>query len=275
MKTPAMRSNLCASVALVMAGAVFAQTPATAPAFEVASVKPAPPPTPGMIKMQMGGDPGMIDYKNVSLKSVIARAYEVKEFQVSGPDWLDTERFDILAKTPPHTPKEQIPVMLRGLLAERFNLTTHPEQKVMPVYAMVVAKNGFKLKPVEDTPDGRVRMTMGPKGRQMSGPTTLAALAGTLSQMIDRPVVDQTGIDGTYDVDLEWVPDEREGGGMMAKMKGMAEQASGDPHGDPSGPNGLSLFGALEEKLGLKLEARKSPVAILVVDHAERVPTGN
>src|ERR1039457_5769030 len=107
MKLQKMRVNVCAGLALLTAGAVFAQTPATAPAFEVASVKPAPPPTPGMIKMQMSGDPGMIDSKNVSLKSVIARAYEVKEFQVSRPDWLDTERFDFLAKTPPHTPKEQ------------------------------------------------------------------------------------------------------------------------------------------------------------------------
>ena len=104
-----MQANVCAGLALLTAGAVFAQTPAAAPAFEVASVKPAPPPTPGKFMVQMGGDPGMVDYKNVSLKTVIARAYEMKEYQVSGPDWLDSARFDILAKTPPNTPREQIP----------------------------------------------------------------------------------------------------------------------------------------------------------------------
>jgi uncharacterized protein (TIGR03435 family) len=272
-----MRVNVCAGLALVAAGAVFGQTPATAPAFEVASVKPAPPSTPGMLKVQIGGDPGMVDYKNVSLKMVIARAYEMKEFQISGPDWLDAERFDILAKVPPNTPKGQIPLMLQNLLATRFKLSAHHEQKVMPVYAMVVGKNGFKLKPLEGEPEGRMSMTIGPRGRQMSGPTTLAALSGGLSRMMDRPVVDLTGIQGTYQVDLEWVPDESEGGGMMAKMHGMAAQAGagGETHAEATEPNGLSLFGALQEKLGLKLEARKSPVDILVVDSAEKVPIEN
>jgi uncharacterized protein (TIGR03435 family) len=278
MKLQTMRVNVCAGLALLMAGAVFGQTPATPPAFEVASVKPAPPPAnPGELKVQIGGDPGMIDYKNVSLKMVIARAYELKEFQISGPDWLDTTRFDILAKVPPNAPKGQTPLMLQNLLAERFKLKVHREQKVMPMYALVVAKSGFKLKPLEGEPEGRMSMTIAPKGRQMSGPTTLAALSGGLSRMMDRPVVDLTGIQGTYQVDLEWVPDESEGGGMMAKMHGMAAQAGGvgEAHGEAADPNGLSLFGALQEKLGLKLEARKSPVDILVVDGAEKIPTEN
>ena len=275
-----MRVNVCAVLALLTAGMVFAQTPASAPAFEVASVKPAPPPTPGMIKVQMGGDPGMVDYKNVSLKSLIARAYAIKEYQVSGPDWLDSERFDVLAKVPANSPTGQIPLMLQGLLAERFKLTAHREQKVMPVYAMVVGKGGFKLKPVEAESEGRMRMTISPKGRRMTGPTTLAALSSALSQMMDRPVVDLTEIKGTYDVDLEWVPDDREGGGIMAKMAGMAAHAGagaggGEAHAEASDPNGLSLFGALQEKLGLRLEQRKSPVDILVVDSAEKVPTAN
>ena len=84
-----------------------------------------------------------------------------------------------------------------------------------------------------------MRMTIGPRGRQMSGPTTIAALAGSLAQIMDRPVADLTEIKGTYDIELEWVPDEREGGGMMAKMKAMAEAASTDAHGDPLGQTGL------------------------------------
>ena len=266
---------MCAALFLLTAGAVFCQTPAAAPAFEVASVKPAPPPTPGSINVRMGGDPGMVDYKNVSLKIVIALAYEMQEFQVSGPDWIDGARFDILAKVPPNSTKRQIHAMMRNLLEVRFKLTAHREQKVMPVYAMVVGKSGFKLKPLEGEPEGSQRNMFSPKGRAFSGQMTVGALAAALALMLDRPVVDLSGIKGTYDIDLEWVPDEHEGEGIMAKMKGMAEEASHDPHGDPLGPNGLSLFGELQEKLGLKLEARKSSVDILVVDSAEKVPTEN
>jgi len=270
-----MQVNVCAGLALLTAGVVFSQTVAAPPAFEVASVKPAPPPSEGKFMVQMGGDPGMVDNKNVSLKTLIARAHEMKDYQISGPDWLDSARFDVVAKIPPNTPPGQVPQMLQTLLAERFKLTAHREQKVMPVYAMVVGKNGPKLKPVEGESGGRMRMSIGPRGRQMSGPATMSALAGGLSQMLDRPVVDLTELKGTYDIDLEWVPDEREGGGMMAKMKAMAEAASTDPHGDPLGPNGLSLFGALQERLGLRMEARKSPVDIVVVDSAQQVPTEN
>ena len=275
MKTVNTRVNVCAALALVTAAAAFGQTAAPAPAFEVASVKPAPPPVGGKLIVEMGGDPGMIDYKNVSLRTLIALAYEVKEFQVSGPDWLGEERFDILAKMPPNTPKHQLALMMRNLLGERFKLSTHREQKVMPVYAMVVGKDGLKVRPLEGESDEGVRITVGPRGRRMTGPATLTDLAGILSRMLDRPVVDDTALKGSYSIDLEWVPDEREGGGIMAKMKGMAEAASGDAHGDPLGPTGLSLFQALAEKLGLKLEARKSPVDILVVDGAEKVPTEN
>jgi uncharacterized protein (TIGR03435 family) len=270
-----MQVNVCAGLVLLTAGVGFGQTPAAAPSFEVASVKPAPPQAPGKLMVQMGGDPGMVDYRNVSLKSVIERAYEMKEYQVSGPEWLDSALFDVVAKIPPNTPAAQVPLMLQNLLAERFKLTAHREQKVMPVYAMVVGKNGPKLKPVEGEGGGRMRMSIGPRGRQMSGPTTMSGLADRLSQMLDRPVVDLTELKGTYDIDLEWVPDEREGGGILAKMKAMAEAASVDPKGDPLGPNGLSLFGALQEKLGLRMEARKSPVDIVVVESAQQVPTEN
>jgi uncharacterized protein (TIGR03435 family) len=276
MKLQKMRVNVCAGLALLTAGTVFGQTPAAPPAFEVASVKPAPPPTPGMIKVQMGGDPGMIDYKNVSLKTVIAWAYQMKEFQVSGPDWIETARFDILAKVPPNAPKEQIPPMLQNLLAERFKLTVHREQKVMPVYAMVVGKGGLKVKPLEGDPEGSMSNRFSPKGRAFSGQMTLAALAAALSQMLDRPVLDLSGIKGAYDIDLEWVPDEHESG-ALTKMRIMGGQAGGgaEAHGETPDSNGPSIFAALQEKLGLRLDGRKSLVDILVVDGAEKVPTEN
>jgi uncharacterized protein (TIGR03435 family) len=276
MKLQNMRLNLCAGLALLTAEAVFGQTPAAAPAFEVASVKPAPPPTPGSINVRTGGDPGMVDYKNVSLRTLIALAYRMKEYQISGPEWIETARFDILAKVPPNAPKGQIPLMLQNLLAERFKLTVHREQKVMPVYAMVVGKNGLKVKPLEGEPEASMSNSFSPKGRAFSGQMTLAGLAAALSQMLDRPVVDLTGIKGTYDIDLEWVPDEHESS-ALTKMRIMGGQAGGggEAHGETSDPNGQSIFGALQEKLGLRLEGRKSPVDILVVDGVERVPTEN
>ncbi len=276
MRTPKkLRVGVCAVSAAVSGGRAFRAGSGSRPAFEVASVKPAQPPTAGKILVYMGGDPGMVDYKNVSLKSVIARAYEMKEYQVSGPAWLDSARFDILAKTPPNTPKEQIPAMLRNLLAERFQLSAHLEQKVMPAFAMLVGKSGFKLKPLDGETEDSLRMSIGPRGRQISGSTTIANLAGSLAQIMDRPVADLTEIKGTYNIDLEWVPDELEGGGVLAKMKAMAEAASTDPHGDPTGPTGLTIFGALQEKLGIRLESRKSPVAIVVVDSVRQAPTEN
>src|ERR1017187_5691868 len=236
MKLQKTRVNVCAGLALLTAGAGFGQTPAAPPAFEVASVKPAPPPAdPGELRVQIGGDPGMIDYKNVSLKMVIARAYEMKEFQISGPDWIETARFDILAKVPPNAPKGQIPLMLQNLLAERFKLTVHREQKVMPVYAMVVGKGGLKVKPLEGDPEGSMRNMFSPKGRAFSGQMTLAALAAALSRSEERRVVDLSGVKGTYDVDLEWVPDEHESS-ALTKMRVMGGQAGGgaEAHGERS-----------------------------------------
>ena len=143
----------------------------------------------------------------------------------------------------------------------------------MPVYAMVVGKSGFKLKPLEGEPEGRMRMSIGPRGRQMSGPTTMSNLAGSLAQMLDRPVVDLTEIKGTYDIDLEWVPDEREGGGIMAKMKAMAEAASTDPHGDPDGPERANPSSERSRKswdCGWK--PARVPVDIVVVDSVRAGP---
>ena len=146
----------------------------------------------------------------------------------------------------------------------------------MPVYAMVVGKGGLKVKPLEGEPEGSMRNMFSPKGRAFSGQMTLAALAAALSQMLDRPVVDLSGIKGTYDIDLEWVPDEHESG-ALTKMRIMGGPAGGgaEAHEETSDPNGQSIFGALQEKLGLRLEGRKSPVDILVVDAAEKVPTEN
>jgi len=134
--------------------ALFAQAPAAAPEFEVASIKPAPPIEPqkimaGTVHVGMSVDAARVDIGNLSLADLIRIAYRMKPYQVAGPDWMGSQRFDILAKMPEGGSKDKVPEMLQALLADRFKLTSHRESKEHSVYALVVGKNGPKLKPAE------------------------------------------------------------------------------------------------------------------------------
>ena len=259
--------------------------------FEVASVKPAAPYSgPGMPYWEQGGpgtdDPGRITYTNISLKTLILKAYNVKNLQVSGPNWLDTERYDIAANVPPGASKEQIPTMLQNLLADRFRLTVHGEKKELPAYALVVGNKGPKLKrPQEEPPPSPSSaalptMTIGKDGfpelppemrrkteffvkkngqmRLTAGKMSMPELADWLTGQLTRSVADRTGLEGDYDVTLYFTSD------------GPVPPLEAPDHDDF--PN---VFGALQEQLGLKLESRKVPVDVLVVDSAEKTPTEN
>jgi uncharacterized protein (TIGR03435 family) len=266
-----MRAILGAGLIVCTSFGVFGQS--APPAFEVASVKPAPPMTGNKLQVSLGGDPGRVNYSNVTLKIVMTRAYGVKTHQISGPAWLDSERYDLVAKVPAGASKDDIPLMLQNLLADRFKLTLHREKKVMPVYALVAAKSGPKLHPAEG--EGGLRMSMGPKGRQLTGKTSIPKLADALSGWMDRPVLDMTEIQGIYDIDLEWIPDSSQPNPKFALGGGIKPEGAGEGKAAAESADGVSIFTALQEKLGLKLETRKSPVEILVVDNAERVPTEN
>jgi uncharacterized protein (TIGR03435 family) len=264
-----MRAITGVGFMLCTAFGVFGQSAAPPPAFDVVSVKPAPPPTGNDLRVSMGGDKGRINYSNVTLKSVMTRAYEVKPHQISGPDWLDTARFDIVATIPAGAPREQIPMMLQTLLADRFKLTVHREKKVMPMYALVAGKSGPKLHEAEA--EAGLRVSMGPRGRQLSGKVSIARLADSLSNFMDRPVLDMTGIKGIFDIDLEWMPDENEPAPRFA-LGGGGPGGPGRPEGGVDRP---TIFTAVQEKLGLKLEGRKGPAEIIVVDNVDKVPTEN
>jgi uncharacterized protein (TIGR03435 family) len=218
--------------------------------FEVASVKLTPPPLDGRISISINGDAGRIDWQGVPLKFMIARAYEVQDFQVSGPDWLATQRFEVIAKLPQGATEKQIPEMLRALLAERFTLTVHKESKEMQIDTLTVAKGGLKVKPVESDA-GQVRVN--PGRIQLHG-APMSQLSALLARMLDRPVLDQTGAAGNYDLRFEFTPE------------GAA------PSSDNPKP---SLFTALQEQAGLKLESKKAPVELVVVDRVEKLPTEN
>jgi uncharacterized protein (TIGR03435 family) len=284
----------------VFCAVALAQPPAS-PTFEVASIKPSAPQQAGRIMMrQRGGpgtpDPGQYSVEGFPLSRVIQQAYGVQSYQVSGPSWIDSERYDIVAKVPSGTTKEQFQVMLQSLLAERFKLVVHQETKELPTYALVVGKGGPKMKvsPKEDPDapkdalppqpqmgrDGRPQMPrggrgmmvmMGPKGLHAeAGRATMAQLADFLSNQLGRPVIDETRLTAQYDYALDFSPEG------LATMKGLPAMpppgAGGGAEGGPEG--GGSIFTAVQD-LGLKLEPRKGPVALVVVDSGNKTPTEN
>jgi uncharacterized protein (TIGR03435 family) len=185
----------------------------------------------------------------ITTKALIAYAYDVRDFQVSGgANWVGSEEYDVVAKPQGEASKQRILAMARNLLAERFNLALHHESKEMPVLVLTVAKGGAKLHLSASTGGPEVR---GGKGHLIARKVTMAMLAAQLAgRVLDRTVLDRTEIAGEFDVDLEWTPEERP---------------------DEPGP---SIFTALQEQLGLKLETQKSAVDVLVVDHVER-PSAN
>lgn len=239
-------------------------------------MKPAPPPTGNGIRRMMNGGPGTdspghIDYSNVTLRGLIGVAYNVKDFQISAPDWVSGEGYDILAKVPPHTTKEQFAPMLRSLLAERFHLVVHRDTKELPVYALIVAKNGPKLKEVEDGPGVQgLNMRSSPAGTRIWGKMRLADLAASLSNALDRPVLDMAGLPGIYDIDIAWMPDEAVVTGGASGMLGSTEKVW-----RVDSNAATSIFAALQDICGLKVEARKSQIETIVVDRVEKVPTEN
>ncbi len=226
------------------------------PAYEAASVKPN---SSGSGSSSSDGSTGQIVFTNVSLKRLIERAYNVKPFQVTAPDWVENLHFDIAAKYPPDTKNEDRSLMLRTLLEDRFKLAVHHDSKEMQGFALVVAKSGFKLKPVEpaggsSTSDngGRVR-TLTVKH------ASIPSIADLLARILGETVIDKTGIEGVYDFEFKWTADDMDG------------STSSTNNGDPA----PSLFTAVQETLGLRLQSQKGPVDIIVVDHVERVPAEN
>ena len=272
----------------------FAQTSESAakPEFEVASIKPSEPMPMGKMMVRMDSDAGMLRYNNVSLKDCIRAAYRVKDFQVQGPDWLGSDRFDIIAKLPAGASKDQVPEMLQALLADRFKLTLHKETKDHAVYALVTGKNGPKLKPAEVEARPRqneggmkagpmqrnaMMMRVSPGGMHLKAPDAdLSNLADMLSHFTERPVVDMTGIKGEYDFDMSFTPETMRGMPMMRGPMG-PPPGGGPEHAPPDAEaqnNAPTIFEAVQQ-YGLKLEPRKAPLEMLIVDQIEKQPTEN
>ena len=266
-------------------------SPAPGSAFEVASIKRNTSGTGNMtIQMAPGG---RLNFVNVPVRNLIVRAYGVQPFQViGGPAWLANDRFDVIAKAEGDATPAQSNAMLRALLADRFKLVVRTETRELPVYHLVKARAdgqlGPELKPaaVDCGPGARGRgappaggpggpgrgpvpgpgagaagcqMMMAP-GRVIVGGQPIATLANALANQVGRPVIDKTGLSGAYDLALSFMPD---GGGRGGPVGAPPPGAPPIPPVDPDAP---SLFTALQEQLGLKLESERGPVDVVVID---------
>jgi uncharacterized protein (TIGR03435 family) len=242
--------------ALVIVFATLVACQAQSPAFEVATVKVSGPIRGDTFNINTGKIVnGVVTLSNASLSDCLAFAYSLTtKDQIIGPDWIMDKvvRFDVTGKAAPETPQSEILVMLQKLLKERFQMTLHMGQKEMTHYELVIGKNGPKLKESTVSPaetNGAARLD-GIRSNRMQ----MNKLAALLSRMTRMPVLDKTGLTGFYEFDLKY-----------------ANEVSPAPD-EPAGP---SIFTAVQEQLGLKLESKKGPVEVLVVDHAERVPLEN
>lgn len=268
-----MVRQIAVTIFVLSGASVFAQTSATVttprPAFkefEVATVKPVESDAKTGRYITMQGTHRFVG-KNYTLQLLIAAAYDVSPRTISGgPAWLDTEHFDIQAVTPgevrPSRPEQM--AMLRTLLTDRFKLSFHREQKDFSIYELQVAKGGPKLKASTAPPDEPAALISTVYPQRIVLPARNASMGEFVSLLqravLDRPVVDKTGLSGKFDFDLEWAPDETQFGGDVPV-------ASSDANQPP-------FFKAVQEQLGLRLEATRGPVAALVVDTAEK-PTAN
>jgi uncharacterized protein (TIGR03435 family) len=295
-RTAALLASIAGGAALA---AQTPQPPADPPAFEVASIKPN---NSGDGRIMMQNQPGRYIATNVTLRLLIRNAYQLQDFQITGgPSWLASDHFDINAKVPdgframappaPGSGPGPLQLMIRALLAERFKLVVHNDTKESPIYALILARADGRFGPglKKSTLDcaaifaaGRARggampmpppgppapgerpscaMRVGP-GNLSGGGALMPQFANTLGMFAGRIVFDRTGLEGAYDIDLTWTPDQMPrpaGDGPPPQINGVAVD-----------PNGPSLFTAVQEQLGLKLDSQRGPVEMLVVDRAEK-----
>jgi uncharacterized protein (TIGR03435 family) len=193
---------------------------------------------------------------SVPLKGAIQWAYHLQTIQVTGPGWIDSERYDIVAKAAGPVSTDQVRQMMQSLLAQRFKLVFHKETKEMPAYVVSVAKGGHKLKPSEGEGEMDVKPMAGGKVAAAFTHVTLAQFSEMMSSPLQAVVVDQTGLTGGWDFTLDM------SSFMMMKPTGI-EDAIG------------MIIQAANEQLGIKIEEKKVPTEVLIVDHAERVPVEN
>jgi uncharacterized protein (TIGR03435 family) len=272
---------ICLGAAALNAQAAIGQSPATlpavsapesAPVFDVAAIHQNVDDRSGHNHIYSSPFDGNFRAANVSAKMLIRWAFEMPETRIlGGPTWFTTTMFDIDAKADAalsakmqglssDAGRHEKERMVRGLMAERFKLATHIETRELPIYALVVGKGGPKLGAIQT---GGTTVNSGRAHMEVQGSNSVGLLAEELAKIVGRVVVDKTGIEGRYDLKLSWTPDD-----------GAAPVLNGSGSSSAAADSGPSIFTAIEEQLGLKLEPQKGPVEVLVIDHVE-MPSEN
>jgi uncharacterized protein (TIGR03435 family) len=271
-----MKLVMAMALILCVQGKTFAQATSRPLEFEVSAVRQAAPEgsqpsSPGMKRTTGAGSVTVTSdrafYRNITLKSLLMSAYDMKPFQISGPAWIDNERYDILATIPEGTAKEEVPVMLQNLLAERFRMTLHTETKEHSGYILGIGKGGPKLMPAKNqNPASTGGFTIKDNSAVLNlNGATMPRFVDFLSRLLGRPVIDSTGLPGKFDIALPV--------SMGVIMPGAQETvADGSPVESDS--SFASLFTAVHD-LGLKLDSGKVPLKCIVVDKAQKMPTEN
>jgi uncharacterized protein (TIGR03435 family) len=263
------------------------------PAFEAASIKPFPEGAMIQFSGCMGGpgsqDPGRINCQYVTLKQLLAQAYQVKAQEIFGPPLLDGPHFNITATLPAGATRDRLRAMYRNLLAERFQVVLHRENRPIPGFALTVGKAGLKIEESQPAAAAAEEPAAGPpptgkdgfpilrrsaiagspiilyrqgRARLQGVGVTMAQLADTLSHQLDRVVVDETGATARFDVTIDWTPEANEPG---ARQPGAPDDSVPNP----------TVFMALEQQLGIKVVAKRVQRDTVVVDSASKTPTGN
>jgi uncharacterized protein (TIGR03435 family) len=249
------RIFLSASLIVFTAGQTPAQTPLK---FEVATLKHATSDgRPGDIPRNMDDSPGHFAMHNVPLRYALEWAYDLKDYELSGPDWIKgpEERYEIVGRAAGPASEADLRLMLQALLVERVALKTHRETRDLPVYVLIPGKGAPKVK--EPSTDGDAGLSGGATG-VLFHKQPISRLTFMLSRRMDRPVLDMTGLTGVYDFTLDV--------SGLANFSGLPPSAD-----DPA----VSIFTAVQKDLGLKLEATKRPIEVLVIDSVNKVPTEN
>jgi uncharacterized protein (TIGR03435 family) len=238
-------ARVCALLSLAALSFAWAQS-TKAPAFESAFVRISPKDGGGYVA---SNEAGRVVYEKIPMKLLLMIAYRLKEYQVEGPPWIVTEKYDIAAKAPYNTPKDQVPLMLRPLLTEKFGLKFHSEMRDLPVYELSVGKSPLKLK--QAPANGSFGIV---KGRREAKGMGMQQLTGFLALWLGRPVIDKTGLQGPYDFRLELSKEEAGPAGADKPL--------------------LSVFTSLQE-IGLNLESKTTPLEVLIVDGGSPTPVEN
>jgi uncharacterized protein (TIGR03435 family) len=285
--------HICVLLASGALCAAFAQAPAR-PEFEVASIKSSPNQPPNMAEIGIHVDGSQLRITYFPLREFIRVAYRLKGNQLTGPEWMDTEHFDVAAKIPEGVPRDKVLDMLQTLLEERFDIKSHRETKELQVYALTQAKSGFKMQPLPPDPDEATRSVDVKASGGAGGVVvtysngamfsladnkftvkklTIGEFAESISRFTDREVVDMTNAQGRYDFAVNMTPEDYRGLLIRSATKAgvtlppdvlkMMEGVSGD-----------SLFASLQT-VGLKMESRKAPIDVMVVDSVSKTPKAN